>query len=137
MKNKSIFNGALFFFLSSSLFADQPIMNMMPRWDDGWGVQVIEEYRYENDLLLGKKKIASGFSEDVHITHLEAVYTWDRAIRVTAKLPYVIDAKRELPNGFGGKRTEHNSGFGDMTLALILKDYFNLQTSPYRASRST
>ncbi len=109
------------------VFADEPIMNMMPRWDHGWGIQFIEEYRHEGDLLLGSKKANSGFTEDVHLLHLQGVYTWNRSIRLTAKLPYVVDARREMPNGFGGKLVERDNGIGDATLALPLKKYFNLE----------
>ena len=108
------------------VLADEPIMNMMPRWDHGWGLQFVEEYRHEDDLLLGSKKAYSGFTEDVHLLHLQGVYTWDRSIRLTAKLPYVVDARREMPNGFGGKLVERDNGIGDATLALPLKKYFNL-----------
>ena len=108
------------------VFADEPIMNMMPRWDHGWGLQFVEEYRHEGDLLLGSKKAYSGFTEDVHLLHLQGVYTWDRSIRLTAKLPYVVDARREIPNGLGGKLIERDNGIVDATLALPLKKYFNL-----------
>lgn len=113
--------------LASPLKADQPVFNEMPRWDNGWGIQVVEEYRTESELLDGENKVGSGFREDVHIMHIEGVYTWDKAIRLTLKLPYVIDARRELPDGAGGKTVQHDSGFGDMTLALPLKKYFNLE----------
>ena len=98
----------------------------MPRWDEGWGVQLVEEYRHESDLMSGNDVVAAGFSEDVHILHLEGVYTWDRSIRMTVKLPYVLDAKRELPDGKGGKITQYDEGIGDATVALPLKKYFNL-----------
>ena len=122
------FNGGLLaLFLSGfPVLADEPIMNMMPRWNNGWGFQFIEEYRHENDLLLGSEKAYSGFTEDVHLLHLQGVYTWDRSIRLTAKLPYVVDARREMPNGLGGKLVERDNGIGDATLALPLKKYFNL-----------
>ena len=109
-----------------SLQADDPIMNMMPRWDDGWGFQFIEEYRHESDLLLGDRKAYPNFVEDVHLLHFETVYTWDKSIRVTAKLPWVLDARREMPDGLGGKKVEHDNGIGDATLSLPLKKYFNL-----------
>ena len=115
---------ALFFGIAS--FGDQPIFNEMPRWDNGWGFQIVEEHRSESDLLLGETVIAKGFSEEIYITHLEGVYTWDKSIRVTAKLPYVRDAMRELPDGSGGKLLQEDEGWGDLTLALPLKRYFNL-----------
>lgn len=116
--------GAAFSSLIAS--ADEPIMNMMPRWDNGWGVQMINEYRHENDLILGDRIAYSGFSEDVHLLHFQGVYTWDRSIRLTYKIPYVLDARREMPDGLGGKLTDHDNGLGDATLALPLKKYFNL-----------
>ena len=112
--------------LVRTAYADQPIFNEMPRWDNGWGFQFVQEYRHESDLMSGGNVVADGFSEDVHILHLEGVYTWDKSIRITAKLPYVIDARREFPDGMGGKVTQTDSGIGDATLALPLKKYFNL-----------
>ena len=112
--------------LATRLTADEPIMNMMPRWDDGWGFQFIEEYRFERDLLEEDRKAYAGFTEDVHLLHFQGVYTWDKSIRFTAKLPYVLDARREMPDGLGGKRVEHDNGIGDATFALPLKKYFNL-----------
>jgi len=106
--------------------ADEPIMNMMPRWSGGYGYQLIYEYRHERDLLEGSRKSYPGFTEDVNIMHLEGVYTWERWIRLTAKLPYVLDARREMPDGSGGKKVERDHGLGDLTLALPLKKYFNL-----------
>jgi hypothetical protein len=38
----------------------------------------------------------------------------------------VLDARREMPDGLGGKKTEKDHGIGDLTLALPLKKYFNL-----------
>ena len=109
---------------ASFLMADEPIMNMMPRWKGGWGIQTIFEHRTERDLLLGERIANKGFGEEVNIIHLEGVYTWEKAIRLTAKLPYVINARREMPAALGG--TQYDKGIGDLTLALPLKKYFNL-----------
>ena len=114
------------------VFADEPIMNMMPRWSGGWGFQFVHEYRHESDLLLGRTKKYPGFTEDVHLLHLQGVYTWGEIpfgslgninTRLTAKLPYVLDARREMPDGLGGKKNEKDHGIGDLTLALPLKKY--------------
>ena len=110
---------------AASLCADDPIFNMMPRWSGGWGFQLLQEYRHESDLLENGGVRYKGFSEDVHLLHLEGVYTWHRSVRLTAKLPYVLDARREMPDGLGGKRIEHDNGIGDLTLGLPLKSYFN------------
>lgn len=111
---------------SFSVFADQPIMNMMPRWDGGYGYQLRTEYIQRNDLLQGDEVVAKGFSESIYKLHFEGVYTWDRSIRLTVKLPYVIEARREQLAAGNVKQVERSSKLGDMTLALPLKQYFNL-----------
>ena len=55
----SLLLGAAF---SSVSRADQPIFNEMPRWDNGWGFQLIEEYRHDSDLMSGDVVVADGFS---------------------------------------------------------------------------
>jgi hypothetical protein len=85
----------------------------------------VHETRSETDLIDGTTVIGKGFSEDVEILHLEGVYTWDKSIRLTAKLPYVLDAEREILVD-GQKVRQTDSGIGDLTLALPLKRYFNL-----------
>lgn len=98
----------------------------MPRWKNGWGIQFVEEYRKDSDLMSGGKVVASGLSEEVHLLHLEGVYTWHKSVRATIKLPLVMDARRELPDGMGGIRVHRDEGIGDATIALPLKRYFNL-----------
>ena len=110
----------------TSVWADQPIMNMMPRWDGGYGFQVLAEHTHRSDLKQGDDVVARGFSEDVTQLHLQGVYTWDRSIRLTAKLPYVVDARREVLGSKGEKVVQRDEGIGDLTLALPLKKYFNL-----------
>lgn len=105
---------------------DQPILSKMPRWSEGYGIQFVYEYRHERDLLLGGQKIGPSLTEDVHIMNIEAVYTWERWIRLTAKLPYVLSAERQVFDGNGNIVTQHDQGIGDLTLALPLKRYFNL-----------
>lgn len=107
-------------------FSDEPIMNMMPRWSGGWGYQVHYEHRTKNDLLLGSNQLYKGFSEQIDLLHIEGVYTWKKEIRLTAKLPVVLDAVREMPDGAGGKIIQKDSGAGDLKIALPLKKYFNL-----------
>ncbi len=111
---------------TSMVWADQPIMSKMPRWSEGYGFQFVEEYRHKNDLLLGRDKIGNGLSEDVHILNIEGVYTWERWIRLTAKLPYILHAEREILDTGGNVVKQTTQGFGDLTLALPLKKYFNL-----------
>ena len=106
--------------------ADQPIMNMMPRWDGGYGFQLISEHLHRRDLKQGDRVIGPGFTEDINKLNLEAVYTWDRSIRMTFKLPYISDARREQIGLGGEKEVQEYEGLGDITMALPLKRYFNL-----------
>lgn len=53
-------------------YAHQPVMDMAPRWADGFGVQTRVEH-----------------FDDTTTTWLEGVYTFKRSARVTFKLPYV------------------------------------------------
>jgi len=112
----------------SPLTADQPIMNMMPRWDGGYGFQVLVDTIHRSDLKQGNDVVGDGFTEDITRLHLQGVYTWDRSIRLTFKLPYVIDARREVLGANADKVVQHDQGLGDLTLALPLKHYFNLAT---------
>ena len=83
---------------SSRSVAEQPIFGEMPRWAGGWGVQTRHEARRDGDT-------------DSQWLHVDGVYTWERWIRVTAKVPFRID---------------ESVGIGTPTLALPLKRYFNL-----------
>ncbi len=75
---------------SGSTFAHQPVMDMAPRWDDGYGIQTrIEHF------------------DDVTTTWVEGVYTWDKSIRATFKLPY------------------RDGKLGGLILGLPLKKYSN------------
>ena len=110
----------------SPLLGDQPIMNMMPRWDGGYGMQALAETIHRSDLKLGDVVVGKGFSEDIELLHLQGVYTWDRSVRLTFKLPYIVSAQREVLGIDNQKEEQHNKGIGDLTLALPLKQYFNL-----------
>jgi len=83
---------------SGSAGAEQPVFGEMPRWAGGWGVQAVHEARQDQELTS-------------QWMHLEGVYTWKRWIRMTAKIPF---------------RTDDHAGLGTPTLALPLKNYFNL-----------
>ena len=84
--------------MSSRSIAEQPIFGEMPRWAGGWGVQTRHEARRDGET-------------DSQWLHVDGVYTWERWIRVTAKVPFRID---------------ESMGIGTPTLALPLKRYFNL-----------
>ncbi len=80
---------------------------MMPRWDNGWGVQMQHEYQ------------ALAHAQG-HLVHVEGVYTWRRWIRVTYKIPWVLTGQSLLD-----KTLPTESGLGTPIVALPLKKYFN------------
>ncbi len=106
----------------STLLGDQPIMNMMPRWDGGYGFQVLYDSIHRGQLFEGDRVLDSNRSEDIRLLHLQGVYTWDRSIRMTVKIPYALEAERENLDG----SVDRYEGLGDVTFALPLKQYFNL-----------
>jgi hypothetical protein len=57
---------ALGFIALFPLNADQPIMNMMPRWDGGYGFQVRTEHVHRSDLKQGRDVVGRGFTEDLN-----------------------------------------------------------------------
>lgn len=61
----------LFFALASNLYAHQPVMDMAPRWNNGYGVQT----RVEN-------------ANSETTTWLEGVYTFKPSLRMTLKVPH-------------------------------------------------
>ena len=106
---------------------EQPIFDEMPRWSGGWGVQLMQEYLTRDKR--GEDNRANAFSseEQIHLTHVQGVYTWDKSIRATLKIPVVVFAEKVLETNSAGERTRlQDQGLGDPTLALPLKSYFNL-----------
>ena len=79
--------------LSTAALAGQPVMNMAPRWDGGYGFQTRLEH-----------------FNGTTTTWLEGVYTWDKSIRATIKMPFR-----------GGE-------LADVILGLPLKRYKNEPT---------
>lgn len=92
--------------LSIDVSAHQPVMDMAPRWNNGYGFQTRIEH-----------------SDAKTVTWLEGVYTFKPSVRMTLKLPY-IDSR----TGDQAKRGTDNysaSGMGNAILAVPLKRYKN------------
>lgn len=70
MKVKALFLCAMCF--SQLALAHQPVMDMAPRWENGYGIQTRVE-RFDNQTT----------------NWLEGVYTFEPSKRVTFKLPYI------------------------------------------------
>lgn len=105
--------------------AHQPVMDMAPRWEDGYGFQIRHEYYGSDNLMDGDNEIANplGLERFVHKTWLEGVYTFDRSARVTFKLPYVDQERVKNIGGVGVKQS--NEGIGDLIVGVPLKYYIN------------
>lgn len=91
--------GALSISIASvSTLAHQPVMDMAPRWNSGYGVQTRIEH-----------------TEAKTTTWLEGVYTFKPSVRVTLKLPYIDSDNTD----------RYASGTGNAILAVPLKRYHN------------
>ena len=123
MKNLFILFSILTYTFSVS--AHQPVMDMAPRWSEGFGYQVRYENYGSDDLMDGDSRISNplGLKRHVETLWLEGVYTFDRSIRATFKLPYVDQSRTKNIAGIGVRQS--NSGQGDLILSLPLKHYRN------------
>ncbi|PCJ99180.1 MAG: hypothetical protein COA45_07005 [Zetaproteobacteria bacterium] len=110
-------------------FAHQPVMDMAPRWDDGFGFQLRYESYGSDDLLDGDTKISNllGLKRYVNKIWLEGLYTFDRSVRVTFKLPYVDQSRTKNINGVGVRQSDR--GLGDLIIGVPFKKYMNKSTS--------
>lgn len=125
---KSSLRFFLFFYILDICFlnADQPIMNEVPRWDGGYGIQVFQEFRWSDELKLGKNKLANpnGLDYKKQMTHIEGVYTWTKWIRATFKIP-IVSQERKILDANNQVVEESGTGLGDVKLALSLRKYVN------------
>jgi len=110
-------------------YAHQPVMDMAPRWDEGYGFQIQYETYGSDTRLDGSSKIDNslGLERFVSKTWFEGVYTFNRAIRITLKVPYVEQTRIKDVNGTGVK--QKNSGIGNIIIAVPIKKYINLAKS--------
>jgi len=105
--------------------AHQPVMDMAPRWAQGYGFQLRQQHFGSDDLLQGTDSVENpfGFERFVNTTWLEGVYTFRRSVRATIKIPYV-DQRRVIPVN-GAAVRQQSSGIGDIVIGLPLKQYKN------------
>lgn len=105
--------------------AHQPVMDMAPRWSEGFGLQARYQSYGSDELMNGDSKISNplGLKRHVKSLWLEGVYTFNRSIRATFKLPYVEQIRTKNIAGVGVRQS--NSGIGDLVLGLPLKHYRN------------
>ena len=94
---------------SSTLLAHQPVMDMAPRWDGGYGIQTRVEH-----------------FDDTTTTWVEGIYTWDKSIRATFKLPY---ADGELGNLILGLPLKYYTNSGAFTSNWSITPQVQLPTA--------
>ena len=125
MIRKLLLTAGFSFVFPLTAIAHQPVMDMAPRWAEGYGFQIRHEYYGSDELMNGDSDIANpqGLERYVHTTWLEGVYTFKPAARVTFKLPYVDQERVKNIGGVGV--SQENSGVGDLILGVPLKHYRN------------
>ena len=112
----------------AAAFAHQPVMDMAPRWQGGFGFQLRHQYNGSSVRLRGDGSVDNSLrlSRHRHETWFEGVYTFLREVRLTAKLPLVHE-RRVLEQD--GEVSRHSSfGMGDMVAAMLFKHYYNEAT---------
>ena len=114
---------------TGSVSAHQPVMDMAPRWEHGYGFQIRHESYGSDKLLSGASRVGNALNRanDVNITWLEGIYTFRREVRLTVKIPYVDQRRTVVQNGAAVKQS--GSGLSDSILGLQLKYYYNRESS--------
>lgn len=110
--------------------AHQPVMDMAPRWKDGWGFQLRYEQYGSDRLQSGASKIDNPFGLDksVHTAWLEGIYTFRREFRLSVKIPYVDQERTVIENTVierGSFVKIRGRGLGDVIVGMPLKRYTN------------
>ncbi|WP_237157897.1 transporter [Shewanella psychrophila] len=103
----------------------QPVMDMAPRWQGGWGFQLRRQSISSDTLLDDTTQITneSGLSRRVDTLWLEGIYTFKREIRLSFKLPYIVQSRTVMKDTEPVNET--GSGIGDLIIGLPLKRYWN------------
>jgi hypothetical protein len=111
--------------MSASVVAHQPVMDMAPRWSDGYGFQLRTEYFGSGTLKHEGESVENplGVKRYVNSNWLEGIYTFNRAVRATLKIPHIQEKRTKDIGGVGVRQS--NSGFGDIVVGLPLKRYYN------------
>lgn len=112
-------------FIPSAASSHQPVMDMAPRWEKGWGAQLRQESRFSDKALDGDSETENplGKKRNVNTTWLEGIYTFKREVRLTLKLPWMDQSRTAVKNGAPVK--QKGEGFGDLIVGLPLKHYEN------------
>lgn len=119
----------LFVMLTKSVLAHQPVMDMAPRWKDGYGFQIRQEYHSSNELFSGSSEVDNPFGREnsTSTTWLEGIYTFRREVRLSVKIPHMDKERTVIRNGVPVQ--EFGSGLGDIVIGVPLKSYTNKESA--------
>lgn len=108
--------------------AHQPVMDMAPRWQGGYGFQVRFESFGSGTILAGTHEANNPFDleKNVETTWLEGIYTFRREVRLSVKVPYVDQSRTVMRDGTPVRLS--GSGLGDTVIGIPLKRYKNEAT---------
>lgn len=119
---------ALLLLVGGPLWAHQPVMDMAPRWKDGFGFQFRQESFLFKDVMSGRNSIENPFGLEKRVDKiwLEGIYTFRREVRLSFKLPQIHQSRGVLIDGMPIHQSAE--GFGDLIIGLPLKRYTNRAT---------
>ena len=105
-----------------------PVMESVPRWDEGIGLQTYYESYGSDKLLRGNNTIANplGLEERRQELWLEGIYYPVKERGVFFKLPYIAHDKDVVQSG--ARQRQHEEGIGDMEVGGVFKRYWNFPT---------
>lgn len=116
------------------VWAHQPVMDMAPRWEEGYGIQVRHEWRSSDTLKDGDSEVENPFERRrrVDTTWIEGIYTFKREVRFSFKMPWVDQSRIVVRDGVPIRQAD--SGWGDLILGAPLKHYRNLENSTWNVA---
>jgi hypothetical protein len=120
----------LHYLFITNVNAHQPVMDIAPRWNDGYGFQVRHENYGSDKLMSGSSTVdnANNSKVSTNATWVEGVYTFKRYMRATFKLPHI---RQSISNNSG---TTVREGVGDLVLGAPFKKYTNKGSLTYNWS---
>ena len=130
MRRLKSYASVILLFISLNSYSHQPVMDIAPRWEDGYGIQLRHENFGSDELIDGGKKAPNLNNAKVltNLTWLEGVYSFKRSLRATFKLPTVNKSYRS-----DIEKTDI-SALGDLILGMPYKRYSNKNALTYNWS---
>lgn len=117
-----------------SAWAHQPVMDMAPRWEGGYGFQVRHESRSSDTLKDGDSEVDNplGRKRRVNTLWWEGIYTFKREVRLSLKVPWIDQSRTVVRNGAAVRQS--GVGWGDAIIGVPLKYYRNLEDSTWNVA---